>query len=151
MLSQKLQHSFWVNACLPLLIAQEWHLQLKDVARDVTRRRTFSAVSSNSAHIARRSSLAYCASKSALSMGLRVMARELAGSPFLVFGYEPGLVRGTRMSQETEATFGPAATRMPGASAGLHVADVADQIVALVCTASLASNGILYRMDAGEQ
>jgi NAD(P)-dependent dehydrogenase (short-subunit alcohol dehydrogenase family) len=51
----------------------------------------FCAISSNSAHIARSTGAGYCASKAALSMALRCVARRVAPAGVVrVWGYEPG-------------------------------------------------------------
>lgn len=113
-------------------------------------RAQFVAISSNSAHIARRGSVAYCASKAALSMGLRCAARELAGRPF-VYGYELGLLRGTPMTAATEARFGAAQTRMVGAPDGLNKHEVARTIKHNLMDPHMGLNGALLRIDAGEQ
>lgn len=111
----------------------------------------FVAISSNSARIARSNSMAYCASKAALSMAIRVAAREAKGHPAIIYGYELGLLQGTPMSRATEQRFGPAQTRMPGAPGGLPVGAVAAQIVAGLGVGGMALNGSLIRLDAGEQ
>lgn len=110
----------------------------------------FAVVSSNSAHIARTNSAAYCASKAALSMGVRVAARELKGTP-LVYAYEFGLLRGTPMTQSTEARFGPHQTRMPGYPEGLDVHEAARAMVNNLLDPWPGMNGSLLRFDAGEQ
>jgi NAD(P)-dependent dehydrogenase (short-subunit alcohol dehydrogenase family) len=107
-------------------------------------------ISSNSAHIARRNSLGYCASKAALSMAVRVAGRELAGDP-LVYGYELGLLKGTPMTVATEEAFGPAQSRMVGAEGGLDTWQVARHIVNVVGSPWQGLNGTLQRLDAGEQ
>lgn len=115
-------------------------------------RRKFIAISSNSARIPRRGSLPYCASKAALSMALRVAARELAGTDTMVWGYEPGLLAGTPMTESTEQTFGlHGLHRMPGVGPeGLLVGAVAAAIIADVANPSPAFNGTLIPLDAGE-
>jgi NAD(P)-dependent dehydrogenase (short-subunit alcohol dehydrogenase family) len=110
----------------------------------------FVAVSSNSAHIARRNSAAYCASKAALSMGIRCAARELAGRP-LVYGYELGLLKGTPMTAATEERFGPSQSRMVGAESGLDKTEVAGIIAHNLMNPTMALNGTMLRLDAGEQ
>lgn len=110
----------------------------------------FAVVSSNSAHIARTNSAAYCASKAALSMGVRVAARELKGTP-LVYAYEFGLLRGTPMTHSTEQRFGPSQTRMPGFPEGLEVAEAARAMVNNLLDPWPGLNGSLLRFDAGEQ
>lgn len=111
---------------------------------------SFAAVSSNSAQIARRGSVAYCSSKAALSMAIRCAARETEGSP-LVYAYEFGLLRGTPMTRQTERTFGPAQTRIPGAPDGLPVENAADVILSNLENPGQHLNGALLRMDGGEQ
>lgn len=122
-----------------------------------TNAKKFVAISSNSARLPRRQSLAYCASKAALSMGLRVAARELAGTMTQVWGYEPGLLAGTPMTQETEQHFGRSGEsavlhRMRGVPAdGLPVRSLAQQIVNDVAQYAPGLNGVLVPCDAGEQ
>lgn len=112
----------------------------------------FVAISSNSAHIPRRGSMPYCASKAALSMALRVAARELANKNVAVWGYEPGLLAGTPMSEQTRRDFGTDPLhRMPGVSwEGLPVGDLAQQIVQDISTFSVAHNGLMIPFDGGE-
>lgn len=113
----------------------------------------FVAISSNSARIARRNSIAYCASKAALSMALRVAARELApGGQVMVWGYEPGLLDGTPMTQETAAQFAGPLHRMPGVPPeGIPPRDLARRIVQDLATVSYAHNGLIIPFDANEQ
>jgi NAD(P)-dependent dehydrogenase (short-subunit alcohol dehydrogenase family) len=124
--------------------------------------RRFVAISSNSARIARTGSVAYCASKAALSMALRVAGREFARnrSGILVWGYEPGLLN-TTMTREMFPNDprhfpeeGPL-HRMEGVHwKGLPALALADRILGdlLLGTANgLALNGCLIPFDAGEQ
>lgn len=145
---ENLRRSFQVNTLGVMSVLDVWIAQKAD-GKPVDPK-AFVAISSNSAHIARRNSTAYCASKAALSMAIRCAARELAGSP-LVYGYEFGLLRGTPMTQDTEKRFGPAQTRMPGAPGGLNVLDAANQIVNDLINPWHGLNGSLMRLDAGEQ
>lgn len=140
-----MMRSFQVNTIGPMLCLQQYLLHRKNPGGQ------FVAVSSNSAHIARSNSMAYCASKAALSMSLRVAAREVSGYPVIIYGYELGLLRDTPMTKGTEARFGPSQTRMPGADRGLLVGDVAAQIVGTLGCPSPGLNGALIRLDAGEQ
>jgi len=113
--------------------------------------RRFVAISSNSARIARRGSLAYCTSKAALSMGLRCAARELGGSTY-VWGYEPGLLAGTPMTTATRSSMSGQLHRMRGVSPdGLRTVDLAYRIITDVLQAGPAYNGLLIPFDAGEQ
>lgn len=113
------------------------------------------AISSNSARIPRTQSAAYCASKAALSMALRVKGREgRAGDTFgmLVYGYEPGLLADTGMTQDTRARLpGVPLTRMQGSlvQGGLPAADLAEQIVRNL-GGGPGLNGTLQPLDSGE-
>ena len=119
----------------------------------------FVAVSSNSANIARRGSMAYCASKAALSMAIRCAARDLAdgsgygvaAEPPLVYGYEFGLLAGTPMTKGTEKQFGPSQTRIPGHPQGLSADRAALAIVRNLTHPWEGLNGALLRLDGGEQ
>lgn len=108
-------------------------------------------VSSNSAHIARRGSLPYCSSKAALSMAIRCAAREVAGDPTLIYGYEFGLLKGTPMTAKTEGLFGPSQTRIPGAAEGLDTLGAARVVVKGLEADWHGVNGTLLRYDGGEQ
>jgi len=140
-----LQDQMRVNAMMPLRLLHRAVLMGAD--RNLE---SVVFISSNSAHIARRNSVGYCASKAALSMGIRCAARELAGRP-LVWAYEFGLLKGTPMTQATEATFGPAQTRMVGAPEGLETHDAAVQVIKDVTEPWMGLNGATLRLDAGEQ
>lgn len=61
------------------------------------------AVSSDAAENPMRGSLAYCVSKAALNMAIRVMARELAPR-WRVNGVAPGMVEGTPMTRYIDET-----------------------------------------------
>jgi NAD(P)-dependent dehydrogenase (short-subunit alcohol dehydrogenase family) len=109
------------------------------------------AISSNSAHIPRTRSAAYCASKAALSMALRVKAREVAGRP-IIYGYEPGLLEDTPMTAQSTKDFDGSLTRMkPGALArGIDPIDLAGFIVGNLQHDGLALNGSILRYSADE-
>ena len=113
----------------------------------------FVAISSNSAHIARRYSGPYCASKAALSMALRVLAREGADNPDwpIVYGYEFGLLAGTPMTEEAAERFEGPLTRMPGLPNGIPVEDAAAHVVRNLLHGKEELNGVMLRLDAGEQ
>lgn len=119
----------------------------------------FVAVSSNSAHIARSDSAGYCASKAALSMALRCVARKVARedgavAPVIsVWGYEPGWIDDTPMSEECLdrlAGWHGEAHRIPG-GAGLSKTWLAGRIVRDLADANYAMNGCMIRIDGGEQ
>lgn len=112
------------------------------------------AISSNSARLPRSSSAAYCASKAALSMALRVAAREGRGGDqdgILVYGYEPGLLAGTPMTRKTEDRWGIGTHRMRGfeLEKGIPVTELATLIVQNFRRGP-AINGTLIPYDAGE-
>lgn len=142
-----------VNLMGPIRLLQYWvHMLESTEVGTMPGPKQFVAVSSNSAHIARRQSLAYCASKAALSMALRVAARELAGEGLLVYGYEPGLLAGTPMTAGSADAFPGPLHRMPGVKPeGLSVRDFAATIVANLTYPNQALHGAMLRLDAGEQ
>lgn len=113
----------------------------------------FVAISSNSARIPRRNSAAYCASKAALSMALRIAARELApAGQVAVWGYEPGLLAGTPMTHQAAKSFPGALHRMKGVPPnGIPPQDLARRIVQDLATFSVAQNGLIIPFDADEQ
>ena len=151
---QWLMLSYETNVVGPMNLLRAWAGYLKDTrqSRDATPYQPhFVAISSNSAHIARRNSLAYCASKAALSMAIRCVAREMAGDPCLVYGYEPGLLKGTPMTMKLREQFGDSPTRMHGAPDGVAVPYTADVIARNLRTGGVALNGCLIPLDAGEQ
>lgn len=109
----------------------------------------FIGVVSNSARIPRTRSLPYCASKAAQAMALRVAARELAGVPGWVYGYEPGLVGNTPMTVGLPVE-GPM-HRMKGVGAeGVSKFRLAEMIVENIGNSNEAFNGVLFPFDAGE-
>lgn len=103
-------------------------------------------ISSNSAHIPRSQSMAYCASKAALSMAIRCAARDLQKAKFdlTVYGWEPGLVKGTPMSE------GKGGTRMLGLPEGIGRRALAHQIVGALAFGGAEYSGTLIRLDNGE-
>ena len=147
------ESSFYVNALGPITLLQAWVHMLETTELGTTQGpKQFVAISSNSAHIARRNSIAYCASKAALSMALRCAARELAGEGKLVYGYEPGLLAGTPMTAASADAFPGALHRMPGVKPdGLSTRDFAATIVANLTHPNQALHGTMLRLDAGEQ
>ena len=123
--TEDLERSMENNFLTPLRFFQKWlntpiretgNLHPNPVGR-------FVFISSNSAHIARSGSLSYCASKAALSMAVRVAARDIAvrdggRGPWenrYVWAYEPCWIEGTKMSQKvTERLAGNLPHRVPG-------------------------------------
>lgn len=114
--------------------------------------RHFVAISSNSANIARTRSVAYCASKAALTMGVRVAAREYAPDRCLsAYVYEPGWIEGTAMSMDVTERLGKDAAphRIP-AGQGIGIDSFSRMIVNNLDT-GMDLNGCALRVDGGEQ
>lgn len=115
---------------------------------------TFVAISSNSAHIPRSNSAAYCASKAALSMALRCAARDLtrAGKPLRVWGYEPGALLGTPMTQQVSRGLGRDVpmSRMLTNPAGMPVQAVARVVARDLLDSADVLHGCMVRLDNGE-
>lgn len=148
---------FETNVTAPMRLLHGWQEWSKKNQEDVPMLyRHYVAISSNSAAIPRSSSAAYCASKAALSMALRVKAREGKGGDqhgIVVYGYEPGLLAGTPMTKNTENDFpGALLHRMRGSAVaeGIPVEWLAEQIVTGLRSPGAALNGTLIRYDAGE-
>jgi NAD(P)-dependent dehydrogenase (short-subunit alcohol dehydrogenase family) len=147
----RLTDAFRVNVVGPLEVLRHFVTSPVREGRSAFTKR-FVAISSNSARIARTGSMAYCASKAALSMALRVAARELAGTPVQVWGYEPGLLAHTPMTENTAKDYNGPLHRMPGIPpSGLSPQHIAQRVVNDVANFSLAYNGVMFSLDAGEQ
>lgn len=154
----QMMNSFLVNAAGPLELLRQF-AEGSVPAGDV---RKFAVISSNSARIARTGSVPYCASKAALSMGLRVLCRELARakSDVVAWGYEPGLLAGTPMTEATIEHFSapnhglgiPPLHRMPGVGPeGLDPEALARRIVNDFAMADQLYHSAVFTFDAGEQ
>lgn len=167
---------FDVNVIGPMRLLEAWldHLREKAFSRADVGDHHYVVISSNSAHIARTSSEAYCASKAALSMALRCRARRLGRDGFpegvVAYGYEPGMLYGTPMTEYVRRSRirrvtvaegkiakverRPVMHRMPGVGAGgldpLGVAEIIGANLRNRLTAPML-NGTLLRLDAGEQ
>lgn len=115
---------------------------------------TFVAISSNSAHIPRSNSAAYCASKAALSMGIRCAARDMsrAKKPLRVWGYEPGALAGTPMTKAVKARLGKDVpmSRMLTNPAGLPVGAVGRIVARDLLDSPEVLHGCMVRLDNGE-
>lgn len=123
------------------------------VNRSGLRNFNFVGISSNSAHIARSESAGYCASKAALSIALRSVARRYAHLRYLrIWGYEPGWIAGTPMSDEVRMHLPPNISphRIPGGGA-LSKEQLAHRIVSDLRHWDAALNGCMIRLDGGEQ
>lgn len=137
------------NYLLPMYLLNAYAGYLADMPG------SFVAISSNSAHVARSNSAAYCASKAALSMGLRCAARDAsrAGKPLRIWGYEPGALTGTPMTQVVQKGLGKDApmSRMLTAPAGLATAAVARVVARDLLDSGDVLHGCMVRLDNGEQ
>ncbi len=122
----------------------------------------FVVIGSNSAHIARSSSIGYCASKAALSMGIRCLARrEAARIPDergfdevgIFYAWEFGLLMGTPMTADVALRVGPDAplTRMPGLADGIPAEVAAHHVANTLRYGWRELNGTTLRLDGGEQ
>lgn len=137
------------NCIAPMRLLEAWTQALEEVGTDSAGH--YVAISSNSARLPRTRSAAYCASKAALSMALRVRAREVSGAP-VIYGYEPGLLRGTPMTRKaSEAIDGPMTRMKPKALRdGIDPYDLAKFIVETLGHNGLALNGSLIPYSADE-
>lgn len=132
-----------------------WVQSWRGVGMPINGHPQFVVISSNSAHIARSMSSAYCASKAALSMAVRCVGREMASWNLSVYGYEPGWVSGTPMSKEVDRRIqsGQPRHRIPGSrelSARELARIVVDNMMAMDRGAGFL-NGCMIRLDGGEQ
>lgn len=144
-----------VNCVGAITALQWWSKQLFGLLEVPHREalRHFVVVSSNSAHIPRSQSLAYCASKAALSMAVRVAARELASNDVNIWGVEPGWIADTPMSQQFRRD-NPSreAHRIPGGDARvLYTKSLATFILQTIALDAPWINGCMLRLDGGEQ
>jgi NAD(P)-dependent dehydrogenase (short-subunit alcohol dehydrogenase family) len=156
MLLPALSGQFQVNTYGPvqlLMEALEYWDDEPGVHIDVPTGANFVAISSNSAHIARSQSTGYCASKAALSMALRCIARNHGGRDgYCIWGYEPGWINGTPMSDDVMDRLGEYGRthRIPGGD-GLDKWVLADKIAHDLIYAQHGFNGCMFRIDGGEQ
>lgn len=161
--------TFRINTMGPLQVLDDWVANQKlDLPIN-----HYVAISSNSAHIARTGTLAYCMSKAALSMGIRVRARESAkayaaackafiqappsididfysGLP-AIYCYEPGYLTGTPMSLEVGRRLGGIWPHRIPSEQSLSPWDVATVIVNNLMVDGNLMNGSCIRLDGGEQ
>lgn len=156
---KSLESQMRTNYLAPMILMSEWSRVWRDaITADANLKTTikhFVAISSNSAQVARANSGGYCASKAALSMGIRCAAREQAKWPFSIYGYEPGWLDGTPMSEMVRTRLQQsdqraAMHRIPGGR-GINPDYLADLIVGNLLTSSKSLNGCLLRVDGGEQ
>lgn len=143
-----------VNAVGPLNLLHYWLDKLDEEEDILAATPTFVVVSSNSAHIARSGSVAYCASKAALSMGIRCEARAHADDQVNIWGVEPGWIEDTPMSKEIMERFGEITPRhmhrIPGQRT-LERSALAAFILSNIIQEFDWLNGCMLRLDGGEQ
>lgn len=151
-----LEESFQVNVLGPLAVLEQW---LRYWEQDGGLHRGeddenlhFVMMSSNSAGVVRSTGLPYNASKAALSMAVRCVARSVArrDTRISVYGYEPGWVEGTPMSQEVMDRLpnDVEITRVPGLRT-MRREDLGNMIVRNFGVVGMM-NGCLLRVDGGE-
>jgi hypothetical protein len=71
---------------------------------------------------------------------------------YLIYGYEPGLLRGTPMTQEVKPRTDAPPHRMPGVPAGgIDPARLAQLIGHNIAQGGYELNGTMIRLDGGEQ
>lgn len=155
-MSASMYTSFQVNCIGPVELLRRW------VGNKLWEMEPghFVAISSNSAHIARTQSVPYCASKAALSMSIRCLAREYARwaeeqgqrMPCVAYVYEPGFIEDTPMSNHVSRLLeeGVPAHRIPGGE-GLDRTNLASMVVANILRGGTSLNGCSIRVDGGEQ
>lgn len=143
-----------VNYFAPMELARQWKASAALLAASASSLASghFVVISSNSAHIPRSNSAGYCASKAALSMGIRSLSRTVVRGAGVFYGWEFGLLRGTPMTAQVAARLGSSVplSRIPGAVDGLSVAACAGLVVAGLTTGGWELNGCMLRVDGGE-
>lgn len=144
-----------VNAIGPLRLLDAFAEWAQGQLSETSGPRHYVAISSNSAFLPRTASAAYCASKAALSQGIRVEGREACGGDrgWVAYGYEPGLLAGTPMTADSEARFSGALHRMRGERVARGIAPEALAEVVVSNLRGLGGpmlNGTLVRFDGGE-
>lgn len=145
-------HQVNVNSTSHLSFIQEWVALTKNRFNPEFPG-IYIAISSNSAHIARTGSAYYCASKAALSMGIRSMAREASRKelPHVITAIEPGYIEGTPMSDDVEERLpqGVPPHRIPS---GRPVEkSTITALVSLIIHDPWSFHGCPIRLDGGEQ
>jgi NAD(P)-dependent dehydrogenase (short-subunit alcohol dehydrogenase family) len=148
------EESFSVNASAPLALCRQWAGMRRNNWL-FPRVDHWVSIGSNSSDIARGGSAAYCASKAGLRQGMRCLARDFARLqlPVSVYGYDPGWINDTPMSDSVSERFSPGSKmhRMIGQD-GLGKDFLARMIVNNILTSKERElNGCWMRIDAGEQ
>lgn len=148
-----IETSLSINALAPLLAAEAWLESIRRVAESRPLEMfQFVAISSNSAQIPRSMSVGYCASKAALTMGMRCLARQVADIRNVsLFVYEPGWIEDTPMSEAVMERIGSLpAHRIPGQRKGIRKSELVNMICDDLYLASPLLNGTVRRVDGGE-
>ncbi len=140
------------NVIGPMRLLEAWYRALESPDYRLVPRGHYVAISSNSATIPRTGSAAYCSSKAALSMALRVKGREGTDKRVLVYGYEPGLLAGTPMTAKSREAFAGPLHRMKPQELveGIEPAHLAGYLVANLAHHGSALNGHLIGYSADE-
>lgn len=135
----------------PMILLSQWtgYWRKHGMEEGVTRH--YVAVSSNSAQVARSTSGGYCASKAALSMGIRCAAREMAEHPLAIWAVEPGWLTDTPMSRSVQTRLGEQAPHRIPSGESISPLSVAVQIVSGITRIGRALNGCILRIDGGEE
>lgn len=153
---EEFETNFWSNLRLFDAWDRAWR---SNIERGVKPRgqRHFVFISSNSAQVARSTSVGYCTSKAALSMAARCLGRYRAGTPSsdeqppAVWAVEPGWMDDTPMSKVVEERLdGLPPHRIPGGK-GIKIREVAALVSSQVLSGGYAANGTVLRLDGGDQ
>lgn len=152
-----LETSMRVNYLAQMIMVSGWARYWRDKIKSEHLRpevKHYVAISSNSARIARAQSGGYCASKAALSMGMRCAARQEATWPLAIYAYEPGWLEGTPMSEAVRTRIQDKGLttmhRIPGGQA-IPPDQVAEMIVRNIAAGGKHLSGCILRVDGGEQ
>lgn len=144
-----------VNASGPLQFCDWWAFECaKQIEEGIPF--NFVGISSNSAHVPRSPSAPYCASKAALSMGLRTLGRKYArqtGGQVRIWGYEPGWLEGTPMSKDSAEALsdGFSPHRIPaGYDAGINPKLLCSKILDDMIIYSEMLQCTMQRIDMGD-
>lgn len=140
---------FNVNCVVPMMLLSAWINDYRSLPSPSDPCH-FVAISSNSAQVPRSKSMAYCASKAALSHSIRCAARSLPPQ-FVAWALEPGWIQGTPMSSEVHNRLPDTVSHMRG-GAEADKNDLASILKHnLMLMQPRVLNGMTIRLDGGEQ
>lgn len=145
------------NAIGPLNAVEAWAMGWMERHRPSDTPINFVLISSNSAHIARSPSAPYCASKAALSMGVRCLGRKYSRDTeggIRIWGYEPGYLAGTPMSARTDEPDWDAwgdPHRIPAGGPGMSPRLLGRRIAEDVLYYGEMMQATMQRIDMGDQ